>query len=177
VAFVGQSGCGKSTTIQLIQRFYDVNVSFRSACLAFGCQAVTDTCIVVNCYGITTGDISCGKYSRTIVFFMFHLNSDEICYILRMPWLVAGGVLLFYAENLRLLLFWQMLHLLEKLAYCNQVQSSNYCTKCDTTEQWCRRRGWKRTPKRPKVLIWWKSGQNLGKSGQKWRPTWFDLKK
>ena len=45
-----------------------------------------------------------------------------------------------------------------KISYCNQVQSSNYCTKCDTTEQWCRRRGWKRTPETPKsfdlVKIW-----------------------
>jgi len=45
-----------------------------------------------------------------------------------------------------------------KISYCNQVQSSNYCTKCDTTEQWCRRRGWKRSPETPKsfdlVKIW-----------------------
>ena len=67
----------------------------------------------------------------------------------------------------------------------------------DSPSHWCRRRGcrWCNLP--PKVLIWWKSGQNLIKSRQnslksgqnlwgrsktpwksekKWHPTCFDLK-
>ena len=99
---------------------------------------------------------------------MFHLNSDEICYILRMPWLVAGGVLLFYAENLRLLLFWQMLHLLEKLAIA--TRSSPAITALSATPRNSGVGGGGGSAPRNAQKFWFgenleKTSGNLGKNG------------